>query len=50
MTCKQLQAVLKDIMTRHHVLGVDICGECPTCIDNRSNRINSRLLKLFSCI
>ncbi|MDD2642763.1 MAG: arginase family protein [Bacteroidales bacterium] len=50
MTYNQLQTVLKEIMNRHRVLGVDICGECPTCIDNRSNRINRRLLKLFSCI
>lgn len=50
MNYTQLQTVLKEIMNRHRVLGVDICGECPTCIDNRSNRINRRLLKLFSCI
>ncbi len=50
MTYNHLQAIIKEIMARHQVLGVDICGECSTCIDNRSNRINSRLLKLFSCI
>lgn len=50
MTYNQLQRVLKEIMTRHRILGVDICGECPTCIDNRSDRVNGRLLKLFSCI
>ncbi|MFA5301723.1 MAG: arginase family protein [Bacteroidales bacterium] len=50
MTYNQLQTVLKEIMVRHQVLGVDICGECPTCMDNRSNRINRRLLKLFSGI
>ncbi len=50
MTYNQLQTVLKEIMNRHRVLGVDICGECPTCIDNRSDRVNGRLLKLFSCI
>jgi len=50
MTYNQLQTVLKEIMVRHQVLGVDICGEYPTCIDNRSNSINNRLLKLFSGI
>ncbi|HHV03551.1 MAG: arginase family protein [Bacteroidales bacterium] len=47
MSYRQLHAVIREIMHRHPVLGVDICGECTTCIDSRSDLINGRLL---SCI
>lgn len=47
MSYSQLQRVIKEIMLRYRVLGVDICGECTSCIDNRSDLINGRLL---SCI
>ncbi|MBP6868215.1 MAG: arginase family protein [Bacteroidales bacterium] len=47
MSFRQLQSIIKEVMLRYRVLGVDICGECTFCIDNRSDLINGRLL---SCI
>ncbi len=47
MSCSQVHTILKDIMCNYPVLGVDICGECSTFMDNRSDLVNGRLL---SCI
>lgn len=50
MSFRKLHGILTELLSHHKVLGVDICGECTTCYDNRSDGINGRLLKLFSNI